>query len=468
MNDIPWGNFSPEDLKSLMGLFVDAVCVVDPDGRFLYVSAAAESVFGYTPDEMIGMRMIDLVHPSDRDRTLQSVGEVVAHTNKPNFENRYVRKDGVVAHIMWTARWSPEHQVRVAIARDITERRRIELRQAALYAISEAAFAAEDLPALFAKLHEVVRDLLPATSFSVSLYDEETDVLSSPYHVDEFDHAPAAGGLMGGSLVADVVRDGRTKLLSRDISPVEALLYQDLGDVVDWLGVPMHSKKGVRGALIVKSHKPGALYSDSDIDLLGFIAIQVAAAIDRKNAEMQMLHLAHHDGLTGLVNRTVAEDRISISLARARRDQSRVSVLYLDLDMFKQVNDSFGHSVGDALLREVATRITREVRQSDTVARMGGDEFLVLLSDVHTLDDASVVAEKIRLALSGPFYLVERNLCVSPSIGLSSFPEHGDDVALLIRRADDAMYVAKTEGGNRLSVAIPAEPAPALAMVGLQ
>ena len=100
MTDIPGGEFSPEYLKSLMALFVDAVCVVDPDGRFLYVSAAAKTIFGYTPEEMVGLQMIDLVHPSDRERTLRSVGEVVAHTNKPNFENRYVRKDGGVAHII--------------------------------------------------------------------------------------------------------------------------------------------------------------------------------------------------------------------------------------------------------------------------------------------------------------------------------------------------------------------------------
>ena len=461
MTDIPRNGLSASSIENLLDLLVDAVCVVDTGGRFLFVSAAAESVFGFAPAEMVGMAMLDLVHPADRERTINSVTEVMAKTNRPNFENRYIRKDGSVAHLMWTARWSEEHQFRVAVARDVTEKRRAEALQKALYAISEAASVAEDILSLFALIHSAIRELLPATSFAVSLYDARVDLLSSPYHVDEFGHAPASGGLGGGSLAASVVRDGRAKLLSRDIPPVEAPLYPDLGAAVDWLGVPLTSKNGVRGALIVKSHVAGVHYADADIDLLNFISTQVATAIDRKNAELQLQYMAHHDPLTGLVNRIVAEDRIATALARARRDRSRVAVLYLDLDMFKQVNDSLGHGVGDALLRDVAQRIVGCVRESDTVARMGGDEFLVLLSGMHGIDDAALVGEKIRATLCAPFFLAGRSLCVSPSIGLARYPDHGHDVELLIRSADNAMYVAKQDGGNRISTAIEAEDPPA-------
>lgn len=145
--------------NNFMDLLLDAVCVVDREGYFLFVSAASERIFGYTPEEMIGRAVIDFVHPGDRERTLQTVNEILNGELKPYFENRYVKKDGKIAHIMWSARWSESEQIRVAVARDITERKRAESMQAAVYAISEAANTPGDLQALFQSIHEVVDDL---------------------------------------------------------------------------------------------------------------------------------------------------------------------------------------------------------------------------------------------------------------------------------------------------------------------
>lgn len=124
-------------LASFIDLLLDAVCAVDVEGRFVFVSAACERIFGYTPDELVGRRMIELVHPADRARTLQAADRIMAGEPMPNFENRYLRKDGQVAHILWSARWSEVDQLRIAVARDITERKQAESRQAALYAISK-------------------------------------------------------------------------------------------------------------------------------------------------------------------------------------------------------------------------------------------------------------------------------------------------------------------------------------------
>ena len=133
-------------LASFIDLLVDAVCVVDVDSRIVFVSAACERIFGYTQQEMVGKRMFELVAPEDRERTMQSAREVTSGQPQLNFENRYIRKDGQVVHIMWSTRWSQADQLRIGVARDITERKQAEAMQAALYAISEAAHAAEDLP----------------------------------------------------------------------------------------------------------------------------------------------------------------------------------------------------------------------------------------------------------------------------------------------------------------------------------
>ncbi|WP_259767675.1 PAS domain S-box protein, partial [Pseudomonas protegens] len=149
-------------LASFIDLLLDVVCAVDSQGRFVFVSAACERVFGYTADELIGRPMIELVHPADRERTLQAAREIMGGVPKPNFENRYLRKDGRVAHILWSARWSEVDQLRIAVARDITERKQAESKQAALYAISEAAHATEDLLVLFKHVHRIIGEWLAA------------------------------------------------------------------------------------------------------------------------------------------------------------------------------------------------------------------------------------------------------------------------------------------------------------------
>jgi len=158
-------------LGRFIDLLLDAICVVDKSGRFEFVSAGAERIFGYTSDEMIGMQMLDLVLPEDRERTLAAAEEIMAGRYQLDFENRYIRKDGSIVDIRWSARWSEEYQQRVAVARDITKHKLAERRQAALYEISEAVHVAEDLLSLYSHIHQIIAKLLPAENFSIALYE---------------------------------------------------------------------------------------------------------------------------------------------------------------------------------------------------------------------------------------------------------------------------------------------------------
>jgi diguanylate cyclase (GGDEF)-like protein/PAS domain S-box-containing protein len=168
----------------------------------------------------------------------------------------------------------------------------------------------------------------------------------------------------------------------------------------------------------------------------------------RKVAEEQVQFLAYYDALTGLPNRTLLQDRLTKALASARRRKDKVALLFLDLDRFKDINDSLGHSVGDLLLREVAERLKKWARELDTVARLGGDEFLIMLAHVKDVPDVAVAAERIRNALNPGFVVQGHSLNVSCSIGISIFPEHGADGETLIKNADAAMYCAKEKGRN--------------------
>ncbi|HET9650923.1 MAG TPA: EAL domain-containing protein, partial [Usitatibacter sp.] len=170
---------------------------------------------------------------------------------------------------------------------------------------------------------------------------------------------------------------------------------------------------------------------------------------DRKMAEQRVAHMAHHDALTGLPNRVLLRDRIQQAIAHAHRAGTKIAVLFIDLDRFKTINDSLGHQLGDRLLQSVASRILVCVREGDTVARVGGDEFVIVIPGIETSADASTVAAKILEVLGNAFHLHGNDLHVGASVGISLYPSDGGDAETLMRNADTAMYAAKDAGrGN--------------------
>ena len=163
---------------------------------------------------------------------------------------------------------------------------------------------------------------------------------------------------------------------------------------------------------------------------------------------LKMSHLAQHDFLTDLPNRVLFNDRLSHSIALAHRSGKPLAVLFVDLDHFKNINDSLGHAIGDQLLREVALRLVPCVRESDTVSRQGGDEFVVLLSELSHPEDAAIIAAKLRTALIAPYTIANHDLHVTASIGISVYPDDGQDAETMLKSADTAMYHAKDSGRN--------------------
>lgn len=438
----PLGNF--------IDLMLDAICVVDAEGRFVFVSAACERIFGYAPEEMIGKPMIELVLPEDRPRTLQTASQIMAGQPKPHFENRYVRKDGQVVHIMWSARWSEREQVRVAVARDVTELKQAAAMQAALYAISEAAHAAEDMMALFRRIHRIIGELLPANNFSVALYDAVHDQLSFPYHVDVQEPSPVVRKPAAGTLCAEVIRSGQPLLLTPEtLEGFPAHLRQIVGrKSLCWLGVPLNSSKGTIGALVLKSYCGGVRYGEKDKELLQFVSNQIATAIERHQLHARLRYMAQYDELTGLPNRGLLFDRLHTALARARREQGRLALLYLDLDKFKQVNDTHGHEAGDRALQLFARLLGDTCRSGDLVGRLGGEEFGVLL--LHNSEPAGLALDRRLRRRLHAASVAELGFALDYSAGMAVLQPGEAALAELMARADGALYEAKTAGRGRL------------------
>ena len=173
-----------------------------------------------------------------------------------------------------------------------------------------------------------------------------------------------------------------------------------------------------------------------------------------KEAQEKLDHLAHHDPLTGLPNRLLLLERLEQAIKNARRHNRMLAVVFIDLDRFKHVNDSLGHAVGDQLLRSVAGRLQESVREIDTVSRIGGDEFVLLLEDIEKTGDVLMLVEKLMHRLEDVHQLDDHDITVTPSIGVCLYPEDGTDTSTLLRHADAAMYRAK-EGGVIPSVITP-------------
>jgi len=200
---------------------------------------------------------------------------------------------------------------------------------------------------------------------------------------------------------------------------------------------------------------------DGDGRLTGVVIVfhDVSAA---KAMTMKMAHLAHHDFLTDLPNRVLLNDRITQAIALAKRNSTQLAVLFLDLDNFKLINDTLGHTSGDKLLQSVAQRLRDCVRSSDTVSRLGGDEFVILLSGGKYGKDAALTTDKILAKVARTHSVDKRKLQITISIGISVYPDDGQDADTLIRNADSAMYTAKEKGrdnyqfyGNNLNISAP-------------
>jgi diguanylate cyclase (GGDEF)-like protein/PAS domain S-box-containing protein len=587
---------SEERYRALVELSPDAIAV-HSQGKVVFANSAGGRLLGYdSAEEVLGRSVLDFVHPdsrrlvAERMRRLLEDGRAV-----PFIQEKFVRRDGTTLEAEVGAmpfRYQGQPAVQVVI-RDITERRRAERLQSALYRIAQATSAAEDMEAFYAHVHGIVGEFMYARNLYVALFDPAAELLSFPYFVDEAEDTPPARRLSKG-LTEYVLLTGEPLLAStaRFDELVDSGHTELIGQPsIDWLGVPLKRGDHAFGVLVVQSYDRPR-FTENDRDLLTFVSQHVATAIDRKQAadalkasearfrtlaetapcaifiyqdnrftyangatstitgytrqeflslgfwdvvhpdfrplvqargmagekseggplryeikivrkdaeerwldytagvidfagkpavlgtafditerkraEDQIKNLAYHDALTGLPNRLLFTDRLSLAVSQAARHHGHLAVLFLDMDRFKVINDSLGHSLGDRLLQGVAERLMACVREADTVARLGGDEFTLLLPGIAHPADVARVAEKILEALKGPFKLEGRELYCTASMGISLFPEDGADAETLVKNADTAMYRAKEQGRDNYQLYTPAMNASAIERLQLE
>ena len=394
------------------------------DLRFVVVNRALTDILGYSEEELLNSDFPQFVHPEHRGMVKARVIARQRRNQAPlRYEMEVITKQGTTRWIEVTAgrvvyRGRPSTTGTVY---DITERKQIEM------ALSESQ-----------RRYEQLAEQSRTITWEVDRHGMYTYI--SP-------------------VIEQVLGYHPTEIVGRkhfyDLCPQE----EQQASKEFWLSVIQRSETlaHFENRMIAKDGRilwmlsSGVPIPAEGNELLGFRGSDTDIT-DRKQAEARIFHMAHHDALTDLPNRTLFFDRVQQAIKLAQRNGTQAALMLIDLDHFKPVNDTHGHEVGDQILCEAARRIRGRLRASDTAGRIGGDEFVILLSEVGSVDDAVRVAEAVRSELHRPFDLAELTLRISSSIGISLYPAHGAGTNLLLKCADVAMYSVKKSGGNGVRI----------------
>lgn len=405
----------------------EGVYGVDRRGRCIFINPAALDMLGYSNNEVMGADQHALFHHHKSDFTpypehqcpiFQSMEDGASRRT----EEWFWRKDGTgfpVAITISPIREDGACEGAVVVFRDITEEKAARARDHLLVSALEAVGNGVVITDIDARIEWANTAFEGLTGF------KRTEAL--------------------GRKPSEMVKSGRH----------DPPFYQTMWQTI-LAGKVWHGE-------VVNRRKDGSLYDeeltiapvkDESGTILHFVGVKHDIT-ERKQTEERIRHLAQYDVLTDLPNRALLSDRLQQAIASAKRDGTGLALMLIDFDKFKPINDTFGHDIGDLLLKEAAQRLKECLRESDTVARIGGDEFVVLLRTVGHEPDAIAVAEKIRYALNQPFVLAEQNLNISSSTGIALYPEHGRDETELSKNADIAMYHAKKCGRDNVRMFSP-------------
>ena len=407
---------SEERYRATIEYSNDGVALLN-DGTCIFVNRTFVEMFGYdSPDRIIGGSIAQVVHPDDRKRVVDINCTRQEGEGAPQrYEFRGIRRDGEIVYVEVSANEILYHGATVALAylRDISARKGWE----------QSLHESEER---YRSLFEESRDAIYITTREGTCIDGNQAFLDLFGYVRE-----GLAGVTARMVYASSQEKERFKKAIKDKGSVrdfDIKLRRKDGTVMDCL-LSVTTKRNAEGAIVA------------------YQGI-VRNITDRKRAEEAVRHMAYHDLLTGLPNRHLFNDRLMMAMIRAKRNEQRTAVAMLDLDKFKDINDTLGHAMGDELLKTAAGRLKKLLRKSDTIARMGGDEFLLVLPDLHQAEDAHRLVRKIMGAFNTPFVVEGYELSITTSAGIAIYPDDGLDTNTLIKKADIAMYRAKQLGRN--------------------
>lgn len=427
-----------------------------PDGRacFPFASAGVQDVYGVTPDQILetAQPVFDVLHPDDLQRIVEGIQRSAAELAPWHEEYRVIHPRKGIIWVHGTS--SPERLDDGSIIwygnlREITDERLAGERQRLQAEL--AAFSGDERALTTIAISEIERLTESQVGFLhfVNNYQQTIELVSwsertrAQCHVAHATHYPIReAGVWADAFrrrEPDIVDDYRGPLTSKTLPPGHVELQR-------FMSVPVFDGNDV-AVLLGVGNKP-VPYTEQDIETARIIGDYVWRSVRRRRAEAELFRMAHEDPLTGLPNRALLRLRLGELIDLAHRRQGQLAVLFLDLDRFKTINDTLGHSVGDALLNEVTRALKATLGEGRLLARIGGDELVVVIEDLPDRATAASQAQGLLDALAQPFTVRGRELHVGATIGVAIYPRDGSDIEGLLASADVAMYRGKTEGRN--------------------
>lgn len=397
-------------VSSLIGIYVLH------NGRFRFVNPKFQEYVGYSAGELIGMNSLEIVHPEDRTAVRTNAVRMLKMQQNQPYEFRTITKSGQIKwtmEIVTSVYFDGKRSV-LGHYMDINDRKKSE----------------ENLKASEERYRTILENIEDGY-YEVDLKGDLTFFNESLCKISGYSRQELTGTKIGQYMDKNVFKK---------ISNVSRKIYES-GLPRKHFDFQIICKDGFKRHIEISS----SLIRDLSGNPIGFRGI--ARDIDeRKKAESTILHMAYHDTLTGLPNRILFNDRLNMAISIARRNNKKFAVMMLDLDGFKLINDLLGHDTGDLLLQNAGYRLRSHLRRSDTVARMGGDEFMLLLQGINQKEDAEAIAGKIVDSFHQNFILENHELKITASIGIAIYPDSGTDFDTLKKNADIAMYKVKEKG----------------------
>jgi diguanylate cyclase (GGDEF)-like protein/PAS domain S-box-containing protein len=408
-------------LKYFYELPFIGMAITSPDNRrWLRFNNRLCEILGYSREELAEKDWLEMTHPEDAEKDVAEFERVMrSESDGYAMNKRFIRKDGTIVmanlDVKCVRRDDGRVHYFVAMVRDVTEQENQK---------AEILAARSQLQATL--------DAIPDLLFELDLEGR-----CHAYHSARTGFPALRAEELLGKKISEVLSQAANEVI------VSALVDATKQGLSSGKELELHFAQGTFWYELSVSRK------SVDPGMAPRFIVLARDITERKAAERRILNLAHFDALTGLPNRALLSDRMKVAIKRAARVLGRIAVLFVDLDRFKPINDSLGHEIGDHLLQVVAERMQTAIRSVDTVSRVGGDEFVVLLGEIDTTEDAARVAEKLIFTLSRPYHIQEHELSLTASVGICVYPDNGAEPGILIRNADASMYAAKQSGRNR-------------------
>lgn len=449
-----------EIYKSLFEYNPDATYAILPDGNFALFNEAASKLTGYTSEEIIGTSFEQMIAPDILEKTRFHFNEAVKGNNE-NFQSVLINKNGkriAVSIVIVPIIINNMIEGIIGVTKDITEQLILETLKHGQNRILEMITKNKPFQIVLDNITSLFEGISnTGGKCSIMLMDESRTKLSpvsapslpSEYVdiLDKIQIGENAGscGTAAFTKQTIIVEDTQSNPLWEKYKEI-ALQF----NLVSCWSIPLlDDKDNVLGTFAIyydKCHLP----NENDIRILNEASYLAGIAVQHYQTKEKINYLAFHDPLTELPNRRMYEEKVSSVLENSKQTENNFSILFIDLDRFKNINDTYGHNIGDELLIEVSKRLRKCVKETDVIARLGGDEFTILLENSN-FEIARQVANRIVDVFEEEFTLENIECYITPSIGITVFPTHGKNVSELLKYADGAMYQSKKEGGNQYS-----------------